>query len=350
MSRGAKRCRVSLFGARIERARLKGCCFVGLLARQVAREDIVSDRENSTVPIRAQAEALDRIRAVCRDMKYLLSCQRGFHWPHELARRNRRQNGIGIDPELAAESAADEGTDKSHVLNGNFQGPRDSLLSLAQHLVRGVEDELVALPHRERGMGFHHRVTLQGRGVSHVELHRSRSEGAREITHRTIGRHRDSLWNADAIQIIPEHVLSGQPIIFHAHQVRGCPGLLEGFRDHEGDRLAVTRHLRTGEHRMGLMVIACALRGRISVREDQNNSGRFFRRPCIDRFDLALADRGFDHIAVCRVRSLQHLIRINRPAGDLQPPVHTVKRLAENTLRSDVERIAFRSVCSFPLG
>jgi len=63
----------------------------------------VADREDSTVPIRTQAEALDGIRAVRRDVKDLLSCQRGFHRPFELPRRDRRQNGIGIDPELAAE-------------------------------------------------------------------------------------------------------------------------------------------------------------------------------------------------------------------------------------------------------
>ena len=65
----------------------------------------MADRKNSAVAISTQAKALDGIRAVCRDVKDLLSRQRGFHRPLELPRRNRRQNSIRIDPELAAEPA-----------------------------------------------------------------------------------------------------------------------------------------------------------------------------------------------------------------------------------------------------
>ena len=102
----------------------------------------MADREDAAVAIRAQAETLDGVGAMRRDVKDLLPGQRDFHRPLELPRRDRRQDGIGIDPELAAESAADEGADQPHVLNRNFQGRRDRLLSLIQHLVRGVEVSL----------------------------------------------------------------------------------------------------------------------------------------------------------------------------------------------------------------
>ena len=162
----------------------------------------MADREDSTVPIRTQAEALDGIRAVRRDVKDLLPCQCGFHRPLELPRCDRRQNGIGIDPELGPETATDEGTDQSHVLDRNLQGLGDHLLSLVQHLVCGVEDELVALPHRQRGMGLHHGVTLQWGGVGRVNLHRGAGEGAREIAHRAVGRRRIiRVWNARRTEI-----------------------------------------------------------------------------------------------------------------------------------------------------
>ena len=80
----------------------------------------MADREDSTIPIRAQTEALHGIRAVRRDVKDLLPRQCDFHRPLELARGDRSQDGIGVDPELAAETAANERTDQANVLNGNF--------------------------------------------------------------------------------------------------------------------------------------------------------------------------------------------------------------------------------------
>ena len=91
-------------GAGVERPRLEGGALVGLLAPQVAREDIVADRKNAAVPIRAQADALDGVRAVRRDMEHLLARQRRLHRPLELARRDRRQNGVGVHPKLGAET------------------------------------------------------------------------------------------------------------------------------------------------------------------------------------------------------------------------------------------------------
>src|ERR1700681_2078353 len=101
------------------------------------------------VAVRGQAEALDGVGAVRRDVKDLLPRQRGFYRPLELSRGDRRQDSVGIDPELATKSAADERADQAHVLNGNLQGCRDSLLTLVEHLVRGVQGQLVAIPHRK---------------------------------------------------------------------------------------------------------------------------------------------------------------------------------------------------------
>ena len=189
-------------------------------------------------------------------------------------------------------------------------------------------------------MRLHHGVALQRGSVSQVKLDRSRSEGAREITHRAIGLNRASVnpGSARPIEIVAQHVFTGRLIIADAHQVGGCPSLLEGFGHHKRDRLAVIRHLRTGEHRMGLMVITRALRGRASMREHQKHAGRFIGRARINRFDAPFADRRFENIAVSRRWSLQHLICIAGAPGDLQPSVHTIKRLADNALR-DIQRI-----------
>ena len=80
----------------------------------------MADRKDLAVPIRAQADALDRVRAVCRDVKYLLPGQRRFHRAIELARCDRRQNGISIHPQLGSEATADVAAHKPHISGSIF--------------------------------------------------------------------------------------------------------------------------------------------------------------------------------------------------------------------------------------
>ena len=174
--------------AGVERPRLQGRALVGLLAPQIARKHIVADRKNAPVSIRPQTDALNGVRTVRRDMKHLLTGQRRLHRSVELARSDRGQNGVGVDPKFRAKPAADVRANQPDVLDRNLQGPGDCVAPLIEHLVRGVKNEVVAFPHGQRGMGLHHGLALQWRSVSHVELHRSRGESAGEITHRAIRR------------------------------------------------------------------------------------------------------------------------------------------------------------------
>ena len=330
-------------GAGIERARLEGGALVGLLAPQVAGEDIVADRQDAAVSIRAQADALDGVGTVRRDMEHLLPRQRRLHRPVELARRDRRQDGVGVDPELGAEAAADEGADQPHILDRDLQGPGDRVASLIEHLVRGVKGELVALPHGQRGMRLHHRVALQRRGVGHVELHRRRGEGAGEIAHRAVGRSATAVaGRAPDPGRCANCIFPGALVIAHAHEIGGGPGLLEGLGHDERDRLAVVRHLRAGEHGVGLVMIAGALLGRVSIGQHQDHARRSLGRTRIDGLDPALADRRFDDEAIGRRRPLLHLVGVARAAGDLQPAVDAVERLADDALRADIERVRSR--------
>src|SRR5438270_868216 len=85
------------------RSGLQGGALVSLFAWQIAGEYVVADREDATVAIGAQTDVLDRVGAVRRDVEDLLPRQRDFYRPLELPRCDRRQDSIGIDPELAAE-------------------------------------------------------------------------------------------------------------------------------------------------------------------------------------------------------------------------------------------------------
>ncbi len=250
-------------------------------------------------------------------MKDLLPCQGDFHRPLELARRDCRQNGVGVDPELAAETATDEGADQPHILNRHLQGCRDDLLSLIEHLVCGVEDQPVAVPHCKCGMGLHHGVALQRRGVGHVDLDGRTGERARKITNRTVsGRRIVRVGDTRLIEVLAKRVFSTRPVVFHLDQVGGSSGLLKTFGDDECNRLTVICHFRSRQHRMSLPVIAGALCGGVTVGEHENHARRVFCSARIDRSDRSLSDRGFDHEAVERVPLLLYFIRIDRGACD----------------------------------
>jgi len=174
----------------------------------------VADRLNAAIAIGAQAQPLDRVGAVGRDVKDLLARQRDFHRPLEFPRGDRRQDSIGIDPVFAAETAADERADQAYVLDGNFQGCRDDLLTLIEHLVGGMQDQFVAVPHRQSGMRFHHRMALQWGGIGHIELHRGAGERAREIAYRTVGGLTIAgPRNACRTEVGAERIFSDRPII-----------------------------------------------------------------------------------------------------------------------------------------
>ena len=276
----------------------------------------MADRKNAAISIRAEADALNGVRTVRRDVEDLLTRERRLHRPVELACRDCGQNGVGIDPKLGAKTTADVGADQPDVLDWNLEGPGDRVAPLIQHLVGSVKDEVVAVPHRERGVGLHHGLALQRRGVSDVELHGSGSKSAGEIAHCAVGRGA-FLRDARLTQAAAQGVSSGRAVIFHAHKVRGGCGFLESLGHHEGDRQAVIEDLRACEHGVGRVMIACALLGRISIGQHQDHARRSLRRTRIDRLDSSLADRRFHEDAICRLRTLLHLIGVASASCDL---------------------------------
>ena len=326
--------------AGIKRPRLEGRALVGLLAWQVPREDIVADRKNAALSIRAEANALNGVRTVRRDMEHLLTRQRRLHRPAKLARGNRRQDGVGVDPELGAKPAADEGADKPDILDRNLESPGDCVAPLIQHLVRRVKGEIVSLPRRQGGVRLHHRVALQRRGIYDVELHRSRGESASEITDCAIGRRPVfRVRNPRLIQTAAQTEFSRRAVIAHAHEVGSCPGFLESLSDYERDRQTVVKDLRACEHGMGDVMIACALMWRISIGQHEDNARRTLRRTRIDGLDLSLADRSLDDEAIGRLWILLHLVCIASASGNLQASVDTIQRLADDALGADIERV-----------
>ena len=112
-------------------------------------------------------------------------------------------------------------------------------------------------------------MALQGRRVDDVDLDRGAGERGCKVTNRAIGSRTITLvWHEGSIEVRTERISSAKAVIFHTDQVSSGSGLLERLGNHEGNRLAVTRHLRAGENRVRLTMVAGALRRRILVGEN----------------------------------------------------------------------------------
>src|SRR5437868_13164986 len=109
-------------------------------------------------------------------------------------------------------------------------------------------------------MRLHHGMALQRRGVGDVDLDRGAGERGCKVTNRAIGSRTIILvWHEGSIEVRTQRISSARAVIFHTDQVSRGSGLLESLGNYEGNRLAVTRHLRAGENRVGLTVVAGAL-------------------------------------------------------------------------------------------
>jgi hypothetical protein len=121
----------------------------------------VADREDAAVAIGAQADALDGVGAVRRDVKDLLPGQRVFTGRLSCRAAIAARMASALTQSLPPKPPPMNGL-ISRTFSAEFSGLSRCLLTLVEHLVRGVQDQLVAVPHRKRGMRLHHRVTLQG--------------------------------------------------------------------------------------------------------------------------------------------------------------------------------------------
>ena len=86
-------------------------------------------------------------------------------------------------------------------------------------------------------------------------------------------------------------------------------------------------------------MITCALLGRISIGQHQDDARGALGHIRIDGLDLSLADRRFHNIAVRSRRALLHLVGVASAACDLEPSVDAIERLADDALRADIERV-----------
>jgi hypothetical protein len=204
---------------------------------------------------RRQPDPLDGRGAVGGDAEHLLARQRDLDRALELARRQCRQDRIGIDRQLAAEAAADELAHHLDILRRDLERRGDRMLGAGDQLGGAVDGQPVAVPRRKAGRRLHRVVALVGRGVGRVDLRSAFGEATIEIADPGIGlagHHRARrIGELAARREVVEACLR---LVGDLDQP-GCRGrLLEGVGDHQCYRLAMKCTRASAELGLGAAV------------------------------------------------------------------------------------------------
>ena len=336
--------------AGIERAAAGGGRFAELLARRAVRPGLVRERAQPAVAAGAEPHPLDGVAAVRGEVEHLLARQRRLHRPTQLARRQRAQDRVREDRQLAAEAAADVAADDSHLLRCQHQRVGHPVVRAVDELRRAVHRHPVAVPPGEARMRLHLRMDLHRRGVGAVEAHLGRLERRPEIADRAVGLGAVGRLGLEGpVQVGFERVIALMRLVVDLHQPRGGARLLEGLGDDVGRRLAVVMHPVVGQARQRPREAVVAfggvrcLRRRVAVRHHQQHARCALGFGSVDGDDVAAGDGGLDDEAVGGRRgALAHFVGIWRRARHLQAAVDAVGRAADLAVAVVVERVRRR--------
>ena len=144
-------------------------------------------------------------------------------------------------------------------------------------------------------MRLHHGVALIGRRVALVEFHRRRLERTLEVADAGLRRSAAALAaivpNERGVRRLGGEVeLARLGLVVDADQVGRGPGLLEGLRDHHGDRLVVMLNDRSAEQ-VGGIHHAALQPGHVERRDDRQNAWRRLGLLQVHGSDAAFGDR-----------------------------------------------------------
>ncbi len=129
------------------------------------------DGREPAVALGAQADALDRWRAIADQREHLLPREGELHGPPRRPRRQHGEDQRWMGERFAAECAADVGRDDAHTLGRESKRLGDIVPDPVGTLVRVVEGHAlaVAAPDHHRRVRFHWIVVLSGRRVGVIE-------------------------------------------------------------------------------------------------------------------------------------------------------------------------------------
>ena len=155
--------------AGVEQARLMDRA-VRPAARQVAGPALMADRGDLAVRRGADADALDRRGPMRRVVEHQRTLQRHLHGPPAARAPSAASTASARRNSLPPKPPPMYGEMTRTFSFGDAQRLRQVGRAPVDHLVRGPERQLVAVPRGDGGMRLHHRVRLVGRGVRGIEL------------------------------------------------------------------------------------------------------------------------------------------------------------------------------------
>jgi hypothetical protein len=244
----------------------------------------VGERDEPAVASCAEPHALMRCRPHAHELEHLLPRHRDLDRLLQRARREDREDHLGVNAELRAESSAHEWRGQMNARRLDSERARDRDTRLADDLRAEVDGHVVAAPRRQAGVRFHRLRELIWCRVSQIDLDRGRFERRVEVADRGIGRQAgiDLLGRVCVFQSRGQVVVGKRGRVVDAHEIRRGACLLERLRDDERDGLAVVANLVAAQHRQRPRIhrrnrrIRRALRRCIAVRHHQAHLWRFF--------------------------------------------------------------------------
>src|SRR6266571_5883887 len=127
------------------------------------------DRCQPTVAICAQADTLDRRRAIAGHRKHVLPCERELYRSTYHLRGHHCENDVWMGGTFRAECTTDIGRNDTHALGLQSEHPGHCVPDHMRALVRVVEGDTVAAPPRDRRVRFERIVVVCRRGIGMID-------------------------------------------------------------------------------------------------------------------------------------------------------------------------------------
>ncbi|MBB3357277.1 hypothetical protein FHT60_001503 [Novosphingobium sp. BK486] len=287
-----------------------------------------------------QAHTLPRFGAAHHGLEHLLPAHHHAHRAAQFTRGDCSRDRFMGDAQLGAETATNIGCDDPHLVGREAQAVGNFLHVVGQHLIAAVQDQAVALPLRDRGVGLHRGAGVAGGVVFHVD-------GKGRVAHRLV--------KVTALN----RLAAGWR--FHLHTRRGrierhgiavgvgivdrqgqgsVARLLKGLRHHQRHGLAKIFHFRRILlRRLGRHALRRAPRHR-RIGDYRDHAVARQHLVAVDLADLALGNAG-QHQHAFDAAIDAPFGGIGRRAADLERPFGAIERLADHALTHMVEQVAF---------